>query len=79
MDRVVQAAGEAGLMGVEIPVRYGGIGADHRTVTLFAAAFAQYASFVATVGLHSGIGTWPVRYFGTAAQPERWTGATAVF
>ena len=72
MDRVVRAAGEAGLMGVEVPAAYGGLGADHRTVTLIAEAFAQYASFVATVGLHSGIGVWPVRFFGSCAQRERW-------
>lgn len=72
MDRLVRAAGDAGLMGVEVPTEYGGIGADHRTVTLIAEAFAQYASFVATVGLHSGIGVWPVRFFGTAAQKEKW-------
>lgn len=72
MDRIVRAAGDAGLMGVEVPTEYGGIGADHRTVTLIAEAFAQYASFVATVGLHSGIGVWPVRFFGTAAQKEKW-------
>ena len=72
MDDLVRRAGEADLLGIEVPAQYGGIGADHRTVTLLAEGLSQYASFVATAGLHSGIGTWPVRYFGTRAQRERW-------
>ena len=66
-------AGELGLLGVDIPEEYGGLGLDKSTSMLVAEAQARAtARSAVTFGAHTGIGTLPIVYFGTPAQKQQY-------
>ncbi len=69
---MIKAAGEAGLLSVDVPEAYGGMGADKATVMLVAEGLAWSGSFNVTHGAHSGIGTLPIVYFGTDEQKAKY-------
>jgi hypothetical protein len=69
---MLRAAAEAGLLAVDVPEAYGGMGADKATVMLVAEEMAWSGSFSATHGAHSGIGTLPIVYFGTSEQKKKY-------
>jgi alkylation response protein AidB-like acyl-CoA dehydrogenase len=69
---MLKAAGEAGLLSVDVPEAYGGMGADEATVMLVAEGLAWSGSFSVTHGAHSGIGTLPIVYFGTDEQKAKY-------
>src|SRR5690606_16803636 len=66
--RKMAKAGELGLLGVEIPEEYGGLGAGKAASAVITEAIAGSGSFNVTFSAHSGIGTLPIVYFGTEAQ-----------
>ena len=66
--RMMQEAAAAGILLIDIPEEYGGMGADKATVMLVSEVLAWSGSFTVTHGAHSGIGTLPIVHFGTAAQ-----------
>ena len=69
---MLQEAGEAGLLLVDVPEEYGGMGSDKATTMLVAETMAGAGSFVATHGCQTGIGTLPIVYFGTKEQKEKY-------
>jgi alkylation response protein AidB-like acyl-CoA dehydrogenase len=69
---LLREAGEAGLLSVDVPEAYGGMGADKATSMLVAEYIAPGGSFAATHGAHTGIGTLPIVYFGTSEQKEKY-------
>ena len=69
---MLRAAGEAGLLAVDVPEAYGGMGSDKATIMLVAEKMAWSGSFTVTHGAHAGIGTLPIVYFGTSEQKERY-------
>ncbi|MDJ0765865.1 MAG: acyl-CoA dehydrogenase family protein [Myxococcota bacterium] len=84
---ILRQAGELGLLMVEIPEEYGGLGLDLSTTMLVAESAAKEASFATTMMCHTGIGTLPILYFGTPEQKEtylpklatgEWCGAYAL-
>src|SRR5689334_3892955 len=60
--QLLRKAGELGLLGVEIPEEYGGLGLDKVSGTLVAEAAARDGSFAVSFLAHTGIGTLPVVY-----------------
>jgi alkylation response protein AidB-like acyl-CoA dehydrogenase len=70
--RLLREVGELGLLGVEVPEEYGGLGMDKVTAAIVAEALAGCPSFATTVGAHSGIGTLPIVFFGSEAQKQEW-------
>ena len=72
MPSLVQKAGEQGLLGTSIPENYGGLGKDFITSTLVNEGLGGGFSFSVAVSAHTGIGTLPILYFGTAAQKEKY-------
>ena len=64
-------AGELGLLGVEIPEEYGGLGAGKTAAAVITEAIAGAGSFNVTFSAHSGIGTLPIVYFGTEEQKQK--------
>src|SRR5579859_5024877 len=54
---LLRKAGELGLLGVEIPEEYGGLGLDKVSGTLVAEASARDGSFAVSFLAHTGIGT----------------------
>lgn len=65
-------AGELGLLGVEIPEAYGGLGLDKVSGCLVAEKSARDGSFAVSFMGHCGIGTLPVVYFGTEDQKKKY-------
>jgi len=69
---LLKKAGELGLLGVDIPEEYGGLGADKTTSMLIAENISVLASFAVSVGAHAGIGTLPILFYGTPEQRKRY-------
>jgi alkylation response protein AidB-like acyl-CoA dehydrogenase len=72
MPMLLRRAGALGLLMVDIPERYGGLGCHKTTSLLVAERGTLCASFGISVGAHTGIGTLPIVYYGTEAQKERY-------
>lgn len=72
LKTVLREAADLGLLGAEIPEEYGGTGLDLLSTMLITEEIARLASFSVTFGGHAGIGTAPVRYFGSEAQRQKW-------
>jgi alkylation response protein AidB-like acyl-CoA dehydrogenase len=68
IPELLRKAGELGLLMVEVPVEYGGLGLGETASMLLAEQFARVASFSVSLGAHTGIGTMPLVYFGTPEQ-----------
>lgn len=73
LKALMKEAGGLGLYGIDIPEQYGGLGMDMVAATAAVEALIATgcASFVISVGAHAGIGTWPIRYFGSEEQRVR--------
>ncbi|MBK7977652.1 MAG: acyl-CoA dehydrogenase family protein [Deltaproteobacteria bacterium] len=69
---LLRKAGELGLLMVDVPEEYGGIGASKVTSMLVAEQFATIGSFAVSLGAHTGIGTLPIVYYGTPEQKARY-------
>src|SRR5213080_3190 len=65
-------AGALGLLMIDIPERYGGLGLHKTTSMLVSERGALCASFSVSWGAHTGIGTLPIVYYGTEAQKQRY-------
>src|SRR5437763_12227353 len=63
---LLKRCGELGLLGIEVPEKYGGENLDKVSAMIVAEKLARMASFAVSYGGHSGIGTLPVVYLGTA-------------
>lgn len=69
---LMQKAGELGLIGVEVPEEYGGLGLDKLSATLVSEKMTKASAFALSIGAHVGIGTLPIVYFGTDAQKQKY-------
>ncbi len=69
---LIRKAGELGLLGIEIPEEYGGLGLDKVSGCLASERFAGDGSFAVSIMGHTGIGTLPVVYFGDLAQKKKY-------
>jgi len=69
---LLQELGELGLLGLEIPEKYGGMGLDKVTATCAVEEYSRAGSFAITIGAHTGIGTLPIVYFGTPEQKAKY-------
>ncbi len=69
---LIKKASELGLSSVDIPEAYGGTDMDKVSSCIIADKIAKYAGFATTWGGHTGIGTLPIVYFGTAEQKQKY-------
>ena len=69
---LLRKAGEMGLLGVEIPAEYGGLGLDKVSGCLIAEKAARDGSFAVSFTGHVGIGSLPIVYFGTEEQKKKY-------
>ena len=72
LKTLIRKAGEIGLLAVDIPEKYGGLGLDKTSSMLIAEKMAKHGSFSVTWGVQTGIGSLPIAYFGTQSQRERY-------
>ena len=70
---LIRQSGELGLLGIDLPEAYGGLGMDLTSSALVFEGIGACGSgsFAAAIGAHSGIGTWPILYFGSDEQRQR--------
>ncbi len=69
---LIRQAGELGLLGIDVPEEYGGLGLNKVTSALIADRIAVCGSFSVAFSAHVGIGTLPLVWYGTPAQKERY-------
>lgn len=72
MSGLMDKAGELGLLGVNVPEEYGGLGMSFNTGMLIADIMAVAGSFSTAYGAHTGIGTLPILYYGTEDQKKKY-------
>lgn len=69
---LLKKAGEAGLLGVDVPEEFGGLGLDKTTSMLVSENLAPIQSFAVTFMAHTGIGTLPIVHFGNEEQKKKY-------
>jgi alkylation response protein AidB-like acyl-CoA dehydrogenase len=65
-------AGELGLLSIDIPEKYGGLGLNKVSSAVVGEQFALQASFAGTQSSHVNIGTLPIVFFGTEEQKRKY-------
>ncbi len=66
-------AGELGLVGTDIPEKYGGLGLDKVSTTIVGEVMGKAScSFNVVYAAHTGIGTLPIVYFGNEEQKKKY-------
>jgi alkylation response protein AidB-like acyl-CoA dehydrogenase len=69
---LMEKAGELGLLGLSVPEDLGGMGVDFKTSMLATEALGSGHSFSVAYAAHTGIGTLPLLYYGTAEQKAKY-------
>jgi len=69
---LLEAAGELGLNGADIPEDYDGMNMDKISITIIAECIGRSGSFAMTHGGQTGIGSMPIVMFGTHEQKEKY-------
>ncbi len=72
MVKLLNKAGELGLLGLSIPENLGGMGVDFKTSLLATEYLGKGHSFSVAYGAHTGIGTLPLLYYGNEEQKARY-------
>ncbi|MCC6384593.1 MAG: acyl-CoA dehydrogenase family protein [Bacteroidia bacterium] len=72
MQSLLDKAGELGLLSVSVPEQYNGLGKDFLTGMLITEILGAGHSFSVAMAAHTGIGTLPILYFGTAEQKHKY-------
>ncbi len=77
-EELLREMGEMGLMGVPVPRRYGGAGADSLSYMIVAEELARaWGSLSLIITVHTSVGALPILHFGTEDQKERFLGPLA--
>lgn len=69
---LIKKIGELGLLGIDIPEKFGGLDLDKITSAIVAEALTQSPSLAVTWGVQTGIGSLPIIWFGTDAHKEKY-------
>src|SRR5580704_7373328 len=72
MLRLMRRAGQLGLLGVDVPAVYGGLGLRVSTAAYVAEKLNWQQSFALTHEAHTVIATLPLLYFGNHDQKSRY-------
>ncbi len=72
MPKLLDKAGELGLLGTSVPAELGGFGMSFNTTMLVAEVLGGAHSFAVAYGAHTGIGTLPILYFGNEEQKKKY-------
>jgi alkylation response protein AidB-like acyl-CoA dehydrogenase len=72
-EECMKKAGELGLLGISVPVEYGGMGMSFNTSILICDRISgANGSFSTAFGAHTGIGTLPILLYGNQKQKEKY-------
>ncbi|MFN8417098.1 MAG: acyl-CoA dehydrogenase family protein [Cytophagaceae bacterium] len=72
MEKLIEKAGELGLLATSIPEQYEGFGKDFNTSLLMTEIVGAGHSFAVALAAHTGIGTLPILYFGNEEQKKKY-------
>jgi len=75
--KLLQKAGELGLLAADVPEEYEGLGADKVTSALITEYITRGGSFALSHGAHVGIGSLPIVFFGNEEQKQKYLPALA--
>jgi alkylation response protein AidB-like acyl-CoA dehydrogenase len=70
--QLLQRAGELGLLGVDAPEEFGGVGLDKAAALVVSSHMGGTASFSAAFGAQGNLAICPILYFGTPDQKTRY-------
>lgn len=70
--KLLQKAGDLGLLAADVPEQYDGLGLDKVSSSLIGEYMTRGGSFALSHGAHVGIGTLPIVYFGNADQKQKY-------
>ncbi|MBA4493837.1 acyl-CoA dehydrogenase family protein [Paenactinomyces guangxiensis] len=70
--KLLQEAGELGLLGADVPEKYEGLGLDKISSSMITEKMALARSFALSYGAHVGIGTLPIVFFGNEEQKKKY-------
>jgi alkylation response protein AidB-like acyl-CoA dehydrogenase len=70
--RLLKEAADLGLTAIDIPEEYGGLEMDKVTSAIVAENISKQASFSVSFSAHTGIGTLPLVWYGTAEQKKKY-------
>jgi alkylation response protein AidB-like acyl-CoA dehydrogenase len=69
---LLRQAGELDLLRIDIPEKFGGLGLDKVSSAFVGEHISMMPSFGASLGAHTAIGTFPILFFGTDEQREKY-------
>ncbi len=72
MVEILRKSADMGLLMMDVPEQYGGLGVDKTTSMIVTENLSTYAGFSVSFGAHTGIGSQPLLFFGTPEQKEKW-------
>lgn len=70
----MRKCGELGLLMMDAPVAYGGLDLDKTSSMLVTEKMAVTGAFTLAYGVHTGLGSLPLIYYGTHEQKEKYLG-----
>ncbi|WP_078429950.1 acyl-CoA dehydrogenase family protein [Alkalihalobacterium alkalinitrilicum] len=70
--RLLNQAGELGLLGADVPEEYGGLGLDKISSSVITEKFSRAGGFSLSYGAHVGIGSLPIVFFGNHEQKSKY-------
>lgn len=74
MVELLKQSGELGLLMIEAPEEYGGLGLNKATSTLASERMSPYGGFMVAYMVLTGIGLLPLLYYGAPEQKEKYLG-----
>ena len=72
VPKLMEEAGELGLLGSSVPEALGGMGLDFKTTMLITEAIGGAHAYSVAFSAHTGIGTLPILYYGNEEQKQQW-------
>ena len=70
--QTIRKMGKLGLMGISIPKEYGGAGADFLSYILAIEEIAKGCASTAVISVHTSVESFPILYFGTEEQKQKY-------
>jgi alkylation response protein AidB-like acyl-CoA dehydrogenase len=67
---LLEKMGELGFHGIGVPEEYGGLNCDMKTELAFGEIASDSFAFSQSIGVHTGLGVYPVLLYGTNKQKE---------
>ncbi len=69
---LLRKCGELGLLSANLPEQYGGLGLDQVTAIILSEELGYNGSFAVSYSVQTGIGLFPILYFGTDDQRKKY-------